>query len=96
MVFNGHPYSLDLAGTPQTLKAFTPTSLQRLHSSNLKKSEMVLTYCGEQDFSVVYALMKEMVKNLDPRLTTKKAKANLRHLLASASTWTSLASKLKS
>jgi zinc protease len=81
MVFYGHPYSLDLAGTPQTLKAFTPTSLQRLHSSNLKKSEMVLTYCGEQDFSVVYALMKEMVKNLDPRLTTKKAKAKPKALI---------------
>src|SRR5690606_19248621 len=43
-VFKDHPYSLDIAGTPQTLKSFTPTSFARLHSYNLKKSEIVFTY----------------------------------------------------
>jgi zinc protease len=74
MVFNEHPYSLDLAGTPQTLKAFTTTALQRLHNSHLKSSEMVLTYCGEQDFSVIYSLLKEVVKDLPPRKALKKTK----------------------
>lgn len=72
LVFNQHPYSLDLAGTPETLKAFTPTALSRLHSNNLKNSEMVLTYCGEQDFSVVFAMIKEMTKNLGDRRPPKK------------------------
>nr|MBA2404993.1 insulinase family protein [Bdellovibrionales bacterium] len=74
MVFNQHPYSLDLAGTPLTLKTFTPTGLQRLHQGHLKNSEMVLTYCGDQDLPAVLQLVKEMLKKSPPRKTVKKAK----------------------
>lgn len=74
LVFNQHPYSLDLAGTPQTLKSFTSETLRRLHGANLKKSEMVITYCGEQDFAHIYAFIQEITKDLLPRTTPKKAK----------------------
>lgn len=74
MMFHKHPYSLDLAGTPDTLKTFSPASLQKLHASHLKNSEMVLTYCGDQDLSVVYELMKEMVQKLPDRKLIKKVK----------------------
>lgn len=74
MVFNGHAYSLDLAGTPQTLKTFTPMSLKKMHASHLKSSELVLTYCGDQDFSVVHHHMLEVVKNLNPRKSSKTIK----------------------
>ena len=79
MVFNQHAYSLDLAGTPQTIKTFTPMGLKKLHSSHLKSSELILTYCGDQDFSIVHHHMLEVVKNLNPRKSgktqKKKAKA---------------------
>jgi zinc protease len=74
MVFNGHAYALELAGTPQTLKAFTPTGLQRLHKNHLTKSELVITYCGDQDFSVIFPVIKELVKDLDERRPLKRAK----------------------
>ena len=74
MVFNQHPYSLDLAGTPQTLKTFTPTSLQKLHQTHLKNTELVLTYCGDLDYSVVLHMAKEMLKDLGPRKSVKKPK----------------------
>jgi zinc protease len=74
MVFNQHPYSLDLAGTTETLKSFTPTALSRLHSAQIKNSELVFTYCGDQDFTVIYGLLLEMTKSLAPRKVTKKAK----------------------
>lgn len=80
MVFNQHPYSLDLAGTPVTLKTFTPTGLQRLHQSHLKNTEMVLTYCGDQDFPVVLQMMKDMVKHLAPRKSVKKPKNKIKPL----------------
>jgi zinc protease len=80
MVFNQHPYSLDLAGSPQTLKSFTPTGLNRLHQSHLKTSELVLTYCGDQDLSVVLQMMKEMVKSLAPRKSQKKSKSKIKPL----------------
>jgi zinc protease len=74
MVFNQHPYSLDLAGSPETLKTFTPTGLTRLHQTHLKNSEVVFTYCGDQDFPVVLQMMKDMVKKMAPRKSVKKLK----------------------
>ena len=74
MVFNQHPYSLDLAGTPQTIKTFSPAGLQKLHASHLKNSEIVLTYCGDLDFSVVHQHMLDVVKKVNPRKPLKKVK----------------------
>jgi zinc protease len=81
MVFNSHPYSLDLAGTPQTLKTFTLTGLQKLHQDHLKKSEIVLTYCGDLDFAVIFPILKDMVKNMPERKVTKKIKKPLKPLI---------------
>jgi zinc protease len=80
MVFNQHPYSLDLAGTPQTLKVFTAESLKRLHQAHLKNSEIVFTYCGDHDLPVVLHLMKEMVKDLGPRKSIKKIKKPIKSI----------------
>ncbi len=80
MVFNGHPYSLDLAGSPETLKTFTPTSLLKVHNSHLKNSEMVITYCGDQEFHVVESAVKELVKDLPERKKIKKAPARIKAL----------------
>lgn len=72
MVFNQHPYALDLAGTPETLKSFTPMALKKLHNSHLKNSEIVLTYCGDLDYNVVHHHMMELIKGLAPRKPAKK------------------------
>lgn len=74
LVFNQHPYSLDLAGTPETLKSFSPAGLKKLHASHLKGSEIVLTYCGDADFASVLTHFQEMVKGLAPRKPIKKEK----------------------
>lgn len=80
MVFSQHPYSLDLAGTPQTIKTFTTTSLQRLHQNHLKNSEIVFTYCGDLDFAAVFAHLKEATKSLKPRKPVKRAKKKVKGL----------------
>ncbi len=80
MVFKGHPYSLDLAGSPETLKTFTPASLLKVHNSHLKNSEMVITYCGDQEFHVIESAMKELVKDLPDRKKMKKAAAKVKPL----------------
>ncbi len=74
MVFNGHPYSLDLAGTPETLKTFSDAALHKLHQSHLKNSEMVLTYCGDQDFNVIFSMLQKVFKTIPSRIPVKKAK----------------------
>ena len=73
-VFKDHPYSLDLAGTPQTLKTFTPAGFTRLHNSNLKKSEIVFTYCGDQDYHSTLKMVQEMTRELPVRTPVKKTK----------------------
>jgi zinc protease len=78
MVFNGHPYSLDLAGSPETIKTFSPTSLLKQHNSHLKNSEMVITYCGDQEFHVIECLVRDMVKTLPERKKVKKAAAKIK------------------
>ena len=78
MVFNQHAYSLDLAGSPATLKTFTPTSLQRLHQSHLKNSEIVLTYCGDHDYPVVLQMVKDMLKTTGSRKSVKKPKGSIK------------------
>jgi zinc protease len=81
MVFNQHPYSLDLAGTPDTLKSFSPSSLKKLHTEHLKNSPIVLTYCGDLDYSVVLHQLKKLLDHLKPRkvkkMTMKKPKGVL-------------------
>jgi zinc protease len=72
MVFNGHPYSFDLAGTPETLKSFTPAGLTKLHQSHLKNSQLVFTYCGDMDYSAVLAMMTETLKDLKERKPVKR------------------------
>lgn len=72
MVFNQHAYSLELAGTPETIKNFSPTGLRKLHSSHLKNSEIVITYCGDLDYSVVHHRIQEMIKDLNLRRGQKK------------------------
>jgi zinc protease len=81
MVFNQHAYSLDLAGTPETIKTFSPMALQKLHSGHLKKSEIVLTYCGDMDFATAHQHMLEMVKKLPPRAVVKKASKKAKGLI---------------
>ncbi len=73
MVFNGHPYSFDLAGTPETLKSFTPAGLTKLHQSHLKNSQLVFTYCGDMEYSAVIAMVNETLKDLKERKPVKKA-----------------------
>lgn len=78
MVFNQHPYSLDLAGTPETIKKFSPTELKKLHRNHLLKSEVVITYCGDLEYSVIHQMILEMIKDLPARKPSlrsyKKAK----------------------
>lgn len=75
LVFNGHPYSLDLAGNPETIKKFTPEALKKLHQNHLKNSEIVFTYCGDLDLSFVSHHILELIKSLKGR-AKRKHKSN--------------------
>lgn len=86
LVFNSHPYSLDLAGNPETIKTFSPAALQKLHQSRLKNSEMVITYCGDLDFSTVHKLVIDIFKKASPRKPAKKAKIKVKGIVGKTET----------
>ncbi len=73
LVFNEHAYAMDLAGTPATLKTFTPAGLKKLHNAHLKNSHLVVTYCGDLDFSVVQNELQDLLAPLPSRKVAKRA-----------------------
>lgn len=73
-MFNAHPYALDMSGTPATLKTMSATGLKKLHLANVKKQEMVITYCGDQDWGTIYPAIVEMTKTLPLRAKVAKSK----------------------
>jgi zinc protease len=73
LVFSNHPYSLDLAGTPETIKTFSPEKLKKLHLKNLKSSQIIFTYCGDLDFSTVVNELNDFISQLSGRTTVKKS-----------------------
>ncbi len=73
MVFYQHPYSLDIAGTPETLKSFKPEQLKKTHLKNLQSSEIVFTYCGDLDYSTIVNEINEFLTSLKVRSPKKKS-----------------------
>jgi zinc protease len=71
LVFNAHPYSLDLIGNEKTLKAISRESLKRVHNKHLKESDIVLTYCGDLKSEEVIEALQPYLKKLKARKSVK-------------------------
>jgi zinc protease len=65
MVFNNHPYSLDMIGSEKSLKKINRNSLLKLHSENITNNEIVLTYCGNLE-------LESLLENIEPYLAKIK------------------------
>jgi zinc protease len=74
LVFNGHPYSHDASGTPESLKKMSPKTLASLHRDHLQKDEMIFTYCGDLDLATVQTKLKVAFATLKPRKGKKHTK----------------------
>lgn len=80
LVFNGHPYAMEILGNDKTIKAASKKVLTELHAKRLAKSEMVFTYCGDEDFEIVFDKISKAIKELKPRTKEKDAKKKLKPL----------------
>lgn len=81
LIFNGHPYSLSTIGTEKSIKKINKKLLMQTHEERLKNSEIVFTYCGDQDFDTIYDFMKAALEELQPRQAKKIKKKNLKPIL---------------
>jgi len=67
LMFNDHPYSLNLLGTKKTIKGITRKRLKDLHTKNLKSKELLITYCGNQSLEEVLEIIDPYFKTLPKR-----------------------------
>ncbi len=72
IIFQRHPYSFDILGTPTTVKKISATSLKELHQKNLKKKEILFTYCGDMELEELLILINPYLEQLTPRKTEKR------------------------
>lgn len=72
IVFNKHPYAMNIIGTNKSIKSITRKKLSDLHFSRLEKSEIVFTYCGDLEYDFVVEYLKGHIESLKPRKVEKK------------------------
>jgi zinc protease len=71
LIFNKHPYSLDISGTKESLKKVSPAILKRLHQKTLKNSNLMFTYVGDMSLEDLIHELKPLLSHLKPRKIKK-------------------------
>ncbi|RLA62452.1 MAG: hypothetical protein DRQ89_09455, partial [Epsilonproteobacteria bacterium] len=71
LMFNGHPYSMNILGTKKTIKGLTRNKLKALHNNNLKNKELLITYCGNQSLEEILEIIEPHFKSLKKRTNQK-------------------------
>lgn len=66
-LFNGHPYSMPVVGTEQSVKKLSSKLIKETHQSNLKNREILITYCGDKSFDEVYHQLEPFLDKLPSR-----------------------------
>lgn len=67
LVFNHHPYAMDMIGNLQSLPSINRKSVKALHEERLKKSELVFVYCGSDELENVIEKIKPITDSLTAR-----------------------------
>lgn len=71
LLFNNHPYALDVVGTESSVKKLTRTKLQNLYEETLQNNKLVITYCGDLDYQLVKQKVTKLAESLSPRRIKK-------------------------
>ncbi len=77
LMFNKHPYSMSILGTPKTIKSVTGKLIKDTHQKNIKSKEMLFTYCGDKPLADVVAQLEDLFKELPSRKKTKPKKGSV-------------------
>lgn len=67
LVFNQHPYSLNMLGTASSIKKISLPQIKKLHTSNLKHKEILISFCGDMSFEQVAQRVHELCKKMPAR-----------------------------
>ena len=77
ILFKNHSYSMNILGSKKSIKSFTKNNLKNTHQNNLKKKEILFTYCGKSDLSDITDFLKKNLDKLDER---KKSSINISNI----------------
>ncbi|TDJ05321.1 MAG: insulinase family protein [Deltaproteobacteria bacterium] len=77
LMFNDHPYSMNILGTKKTIKSLTRGKLKDLHNKNLKSKDMLITYCGNQSIEEILGIIEPYLKSLKKRPKKKLVSTKL-------------------
>ena len=67
ILFDNHPYKLNILGSKKSIRSITRNKLKELHSTNLKNKEILFTYCGNLPLDTVYESLEGFCSDLDKR-----------------------------
>ncbi|MDH5580613.1 MAG: insulinase family protein [Bdellovibrionales bacterium] len=67
LLFYQHPYSMNVLGTKKSIRSLSRKMLETIHTKNLKRSEIVFTYCGNLDAEEVIGLVSSYLTDLKDR-----------------------------
>lgn len=65
--FNNFAYANDIYGTKESIKRLNQLNLLKLHNNHLKKDELVISFSGNLDFSLVAHQVQEAISSLKAR-----------------------------
>lgn len=56
-LYGSHPYSLDVMGTPESVKAMTPQKLSKVHARLFRPENLVLSVVGDMDADAMLSML---------------------------------------
>ncbi|MCK5073335.1 MAG: insulinase family protein [Bacteriovoracaceae bacterium] len=71
LMFEGHPYALDMLGTPKSIETIEQKYLLDIHEKNMNQSDILFTYCGDLELQNVLELVNKNLTKLNPRKISK-------------------------
>jgi zinc protease len=76
LVFNKHPYSLDIIGTDKSVSKINRKQVLDTHQKSLNEQELVITYCGDLDLDTVLEKISPYTAQLKPRTKINQIQKN--------------------
>ena len=77
LMFNNHPYSMSIIGTPKSIKAVTGKAIKDTHIKSIKNREMLFTYCGDKPLADVIKQLEPLFNELPSRKKVKPKKGKV-------------------
>lgn len=78
LVFNEHPYSLEMTGTTESIQKISRQDILDIHKERLDNAEIVFTYCGNLTFETVLNELNQYFEKFDPRKENVKNRNSVR------------------